>query len=414
MRSTSSAIVVNDRIPRDEGLPQLRRLLDPREMAPVLECALPPTASVSRVRVLYLRYKPATRLVVRYAVTVGEAVYDATALAEPAADLAGWAVDPGHVALARKVNGRTPAVRALSYDDELGALIQWLPLDLTLPALAEEPAELRDLLRTAGVEIAPNGDGSTLLAYKARRRAVLRLDGHVVKIYAGAADFENAVVGLSASAQVPGLAAPQGEAVLPDVRLTCQTMLAGTPPQGHHAAAEAAGSALATWHRAPPDGLHSFPPDRQLAAAASSANSTAAVAPELRERLQRLIRELERAAPDAADPVAAHGDFHANQVLELEGGLAVIDFDEICAAPAALDFSSYVAHLVNGGAGELDAAATALDDLVTGYGSRPAGLSWYVATSIVRRAPFPFRFMDERWPERTEQMVADAEAALAL
>ena len=28
--------------------------------------------------------------------------------------------------------------------------------------------------------------------------------------------------------------------------------------------------------------------------------------------------------------------------------LAVIDFDEMCAAAAALDLSSYVAHLVNG------------------------------------------------------------------
>src|SRR3990172_7832754 len=116
MRSTSSppgAIVVNDRIPRDEGLPQLRRLLDPGEMTPVLERTLPPTASVSSIRIVYLRYKPATRLVVRYAVTVSDGSYDATALAEPGADLAGWAVDPGYVALARKVAGRTPALRPL-------------------------------------------------------------------------------------------------------------------------------------------------------------------------------------------------------------------------------------------------------------------------------------------------------------
>jgi hypothetical protein len=164
-------------------------------------------------------------------------------------------------------------------------------------------------------------------------------------------------------------------------------------------------------HRTPPDGLRPFPPERQLAAAAASARSASVVVPELAGRLQKLMHELELAMPDVGELHAAHGDFHANQVLELAGGMAAIDFDEIC---AALDFSSYVAHLVDGGPAELAAASGALDDLVAGYGSRPTALSWYVATSIVRRAPFPFRFMAENWPVRIEQMVTDAEEALRL
>jgi Phosphotransferase enzyme family len=405
---------VVDRVPADEGLPQLRRLLDPDAMRSVLARSLPPRSSVSEVRIRYLRYKPATRLVVRYGVTLGDGAYDATALAEPSADLAGWARDRRHLALARKVDGRAPALTPLAYDTELGALIQWLPLDLTMPGLAEEPAELRSLLQAAGVEIAASSDGPETLAYKARRRAVLRLDDHVVKIYAGTADFENALVGLEASGRLRELVVPASEGVLPALQLTCQTLLAGKTPRGHHGAARAAGSALALLHRAPFEGLRSFPPEGQLAAAASSARSAAAVAPEVASRLEKLMRELELALPDGSELVATHGDFHANQVLELDGGLAVIDFDEVCAAPAALDFSSYVAHLVNGAPGELEAAAVALDDLVAGYGTRPAGLLWYVATSIVRRVPFPFRFMDEDWPARVEQMVADAEEALRL
>ena len=90
----------------------------------------------------------------------------------------------------------------------------------------------------------------------------------------------------------------------------------------------------------------------------------------------------------------------------------MIDFDEMCAAPAALDFSSYVAHLVNGDLDDLDAAARALGGLVEGYGSRPRGASWYVATSILRRSPFPFRFMQPQWPSSIERMVAAAEEAL--
>jgi hypothetical protein len=410
----SGRAAVGGRVPHDQGLPQLRRLLDVEAMASVLDRSLRPGERVSDVRVLYLRYKPGTRLVVRYGVTIGDGRYDATALAEPAADLAGWATDPEHVALARKVDGRAPALAALSYDEEVGALIQWLPLDLTLPVIAEAPGTLRALLRTAGVELAGDGDAPTFLAYKARRRAVLRLDGHVVKVYAGAADFENAVVGLEASRLLAALDVPRSEAVLPEHRLTCQTLLAGRPPTGHHAAARAAGSALAVLHGAPRDGLRPFPPDRQLAAAASSARSAAAVAPELAPRLERLVDELAAAKPDGAELVTAHGDFHANQVLDRNGGLAVIDFDEICAAPAGLDFSSYVAHLLSGMRGELAAAAGALDDLVEGYGARPEALGWYVSTSILRRSPFPFRFLDEDWPNRIEQMVVDAEEALAL
>lgn len=400
-----------DPIPQDEGLPQLRRLLDPGGMALVLARSLPPDASVGDARILYLRYKPATRLVVRYRVLLGDAAYDATALAEPSADLAGWATDPEHLALARKVDGRAPARMPLVYDNELGALIQWLPLDLALPALAEEPAELRKVLRTAGVDIAAGDEEPGILAYKARRRAVLQIDGHVVKVYAGTGDFENAVVGLEASNRLSELVAPREEAVLRQLQLTCQTLLAGRPPRGPHAAARAAGAALVALHEGACRELRPFPPERQLAAAASSARSAAAVAPELGDRLDRMLHALELSIPDAK-LVPAHGDFHANQVLELDGAMAVIDFDEICAAPAALDFSSYAAHLVNGGSRELEAARGALDDLVAGYGSRPSGLSWYVATSILRRAPFPFRFLEKDWPARIEQMVADAEEAL--
>jgi hypothetical protein len=407
-----SAVI--DRIPRDEGLPQLQPLLDPGAMAAVLARALPSDSTISNVRIVYLRYKPATRLVVRYAVSLGDGDHDATAFAEPASDLAGLAVAPAHLALARKVDGRAPASTPLVYDAELGALIQWLPLDLTMPALAERPSELHRLIRLAGVDIGANGETPALLAYKARRRAVLRTHGHVVKIYAGASDFENAVVGLNGSARLTEVVVPTAEAVLPELQLTCQTLLSGAPPREQHAAARTAGAVLAAAHRASLDGLRPFPPAGQLASARSSAGSAAAVAPELTTRLARLLRELELTTPEISESVSAHGDFHANQVLERDDGLALIDFDEVCAAPAALDFSSYVAHLVNGSVGELEAASEALEDLVAGYGARPVGLAWYVATSIIRRAPFPFRFMQDDWPERIEQMVTDAESALRL
>ena len=53
-----------------------------------------------------------------------------------------------------------------------------------------------------------------MLAYKPGRRAVLRLDGHVVKIYAGDGEFAGAVIGLEASSRLGALAdpAPRGRA----------------------------------------------------------------------------------------------------------------------------------------------------------------------------------------------------------
>jgi Ser/Thr protein kinase RdoA (MazF antagonist) len=187
--------------------------------------------------------------------------------------------------------------------------------------------------------------------------------------------------------------------------------LQGQPPDDRKAA-RAAGAELFTLHASDANGLRRFTPEDQLIAAAASAGSVTAVLPELEGRLQALLRTLEETMPDAGPLLPAHGDFHANQLLDLDRGLAVIDFDEMCAAPAALDFSSYVAHLVKGGAEDMETAAHALGGLVQGYGSRPRGTSWYVATSILRRSPFPFRFMEPNWPSSIERMVGAAEEAL--
>ena len=53
-----------------------------------------------------------------------------------------------------------------------------------------------------------------------------------------------------------------------------------------------------------------------------------------------------------------------------------------------------------------------LDALTAGYGARPEALSWYVSASLLRRAERPFRVLEEDWPARVEDLVADAEAAL--
>ena len=413
IRSAEAEIVTTDRTapPPDGALPQMPRLLDVEEMAAVFRRSLGEGASLPEVRVRYLRYKPRKDLVVHYDVTIDGARHDAVAIIAARHDLARWASEPTYVQLAELVDGRAPAPQPLSYDPELNAMIQWLPLDISLPALAQEPGQLRMRLQAAGVSIAASGEGARMLAYKPRRRAVLALDGHVVKIYAGEREFGQAVTGLDASTGLGRLRVPAREAVVPELQLTCQSLLIGRRPDDRKAAG-AAGAELFTLHASDAIRLRGFTVEDQLLAAAASVSSVTAVVPELEPRLQALLRTLEATMPDAGPLVPAHGDFHANQLLDLDHGLAVIDFDEMCAAPAALDFSSYVAHLVTGDPGDIDVAARALGGLVHGYGSRPRGASWYVATSILRRSPFPFRFLEPQWPSRIERMVASAEEAL--
>jgi thiamine kinase-like enzyme len=109
--------------------------------------------------------------------------------------------------------------------------------------------------------------------------------------------------------------------------------------------------------------------------------------------------------------VLSHGDFHARQMLELEGDYGVIDFDASCRAPAALDLATYISSLVRG-IDDLPAGLAALDVLRASYGRDPAGVPWYLTCVLLRRASIPFRVFRENWPEQVEERVRCAETAL--
>jgi aminoglycoside phosphotransferase (APT) family kinase protein len=137
-----------------------------------------------------------------------------------------------------------------------------------------------------------------------------------------------------------------------------------------------------------------------------------ALLPSLAPRLSYLLERLSRNVPDPGDPLLSHGDFHAGQLLETGGVFAVIDFDSMCVAPAALDIATYVAHTVRGDEGDLDRAGEVLARIIDGYGTTPDALRWYLVTALLRRAPFPFRYLDDQWPERIEAMLDMAEETM--
>jgi ATP-binding cassette, subfamily B, bacterial len=395
----------------DPELPEAGVMLDPDAVAPVLARSFDGDADLD-VGVHYLRYKPRTNLVVQYQVDVNGARHEAIGMIVSGTYLARRAAKPENVTLAREVGDRVAAAAPLMYDAEVGCLVQWYPLDLSLPTLALRPARLRRLLAGAGVAVEVSNEEPERLAYKPRRRAVLRVDSHIVKLYRRETEFQQALAGQRAAATLGSLVTPRFEAALCDQLVTVQSLLPGHAVPGAEVVAVDAGEVLASLHASQPDGLATFGQVEQLEAAAASARLVGTIAHELRPRLDRLLAALAGSTPEGAALVPSHGDFNARQLLVGPSGLALTDFDGFCLAPAALDPATYAAYFVRGRPGDLDAALEALEDLALGYGGRPPHLSWYLTTMILRRAPRPFRYFEEDWRPRVEQMVATAEEAL--
>jgi ABC-type multidrug transport system fused ATPase/permease subunit len=398
-------------LPADRALPQMAQVLDTEVMAEVLARSLGDHADPPDVHVCDLRYRPETELLVHYDVGIGGRRHHATATIART-DLEHRARSSENQALAAMVNGRSPAERPLSFEPSLGALIQWLPLDLSLWALAVPPPQRDQRLRYAGVRTEGRAAEPALLGYRPHSRAVVRRGGYVLRYHASLASFGAAVAGFQAAA-LGSVPAPGFAGSVPELLVTVQRHVPGPGLDSPAAAAVEAGATLAHLHAGPPSAVRDFPPAEQLHTAAASAELVARIAPALRPRLDDLVDRLESAAPEGLDHVPAHGDFDARRLRDGDGRLLITDFDSMCSAPAALDVASYAADVVRGEAADLDAARGVLALLLEGYGERPEELSWYLATAILRRSPYPFRRQEEHWPERIEAMVTAAEGVCA-
>ena len=279
-------------VPLDDALPAMPRMLDVDAMAPVLERSLGGAHSIDSVTIRYLRYKQGRSLLVRYEVGVAGATHGVVALAEPEAKLAQRAERPANVELAAKAADRTPARAPLAYEDDPGILVQWTPVDLALPAMAEPPQRLRQILEDAGVRTRVQGELPQLVHFKPNRRAVLRYGDHFVKIYADDRAYERAVAGMLAANALP-MRSARCEAAIPELRLTAQSFVEGAPPAGPVEAAPAAGAFLAMLHGTPNDTVRVTPPSHRLESATASVRLLASIAPQLEQRLEALLRRLE-------------------------------------------------------------------------------------------------------------------------
>jgi hypothetical protein len=303
---------------------------------------------------------------------------------------------PQYAERAQRVTGRAP-----TYEDGLDTLVTWLPFDPRLPALGEE------LARRFGVAGEPK-----LIGYKPRGRAVIRLDGLILKAYGRERQFEAALAGLKASQDGPLPTAAFAGAV-PELRLTAQERIEGRTVQQAADVAAEAGAMAAALQRADLAPAIAYPPERVLDAAVRKAELVETVLPQLGARLDSLVRRLGEALPAGLPQLPAHGDFHVDQLLVRDDDIAVVDFDQLCVAAPALDLATYAADVVRGRPGDLEKVQAVLERLLAGYGSRPDALEWHLAAAVLARAAHPFQRQVPGWSERVEATVAVAEASLA-
>jgi hypothetical protein len=401
--------------PSDRAVPQLHDLLHRDAMASVLERSLRGGATVDDLKLTLIDYRPGSGATVAYDVTVGDERH--TAVANAGSVLCSEAVRTDTRRAIARALGRadSPIARPLTYDVGLGALVQWYPLDLAMPVLARPVPELMRQVSRAGIPVDPDAGPIRTLLYRPGQRAVVRAGDVVLKAYAEDASFRAGLSGLRVAGGLEFGRGPQLHGALADLRLTVQAAIDGDPvPRARaHDVAPTAGAMLRVLHEAEVAGLETAAPRAMLEDAARGAALAASIAPNLARRVRHLLARLEEHAPDTGTLVTSHGDFNISQFLDLDGALAILDFDEACLAPAALDVASYAANLVSGRSGDLERADAALDALLGGYGERPGDVDWYLAALLLRRAPSPFRLHKKRWPQRLESMVAAAEEVFA-
>ncbi|HET7195177.1 MAG TPA: hypothetical protein VFI99_09320 [Nocardioides sp.] len=387
--------------PDDPALPSLSRLLDPAAMAPLLGSLLRDD-QVPDVRVRSVRYKPRNNVVVQYDVGIGSGWHTAVAFARAGARLHRKRKQADNRKRAQLALDRTPARKALGYLGEVDALVQWLPLDIRLQILADRPKRIAERLNNKGIATGP--EKPELLRYWPRRRAVVKYGAHILKVYRDQLDFEEARRALRLAGQLELVQVPAYEGSFTARQTTVQQWVPGHTPSLWPGSSESAGEVLAALHEDAHLDLPTMTTRKLLSKATGRADFVAHLLPDLQFEVDALLADLRLTSPQLTR-VTSHGNFHAGQLHAGPTGLVILDVDRMCRAAPAYDIASYASHVVFGRPGDRQVLEATLDSLVKGYGGSPAGLEWYLATCLLRRAAVPFRFQDEHWPEASTALV---------
>jgi hypothetical protein len=146
------------------------------------------------------------------------------------------------------------------------------------------------------------------------------------------------------------------------------------------------------------------------------------VLPSERDRVQRLLDELEGAGQGTEEPRAVvHGDLHEAQVLVRDDGSisGLIDLDDAGYGHPADDAANLVAHLLSFGLGRTAPVRRRIEAVVGAVLRRaaehtePVDLDRRVAAGLIAMATGPFRAHQPGWRQATSARLALAEQRLA-
>jgi aminoglycoside phosphotransferase (APT) family kinase protein len=179
------------------------------------------------------------------------------------------------------------------------------------------------------------------------------------------------------------------------------------------------GAAVAALHTTPIEGLPGRGVRDCLDGLGKAVRTLELVLPRTVPQASRIAAALERCAP--AEPIApatVHGDLHMKNILVGPAGIGLIDFDDLCLAPAAMELGSFVAALVGRDVlqGEHRIPEDSITALLRGYrdgaGRRVSwrDLWWYAAAALIHERVY--RCITKLKPgrlERVDELLALAE-----
>lgn len=402
---------------RDPALPGLSTLLDHEAFSTALSRLLP--NSIEDVRPTYVRYKPGMSCLVLYRVTT-----------------AGQTV--GVYAKAHRADDRAKFTKAIDRGSDLlehHIVVSLFPHDTKLRSLSRlGSAALRSRLLRRVLSRTPDlwsGDVQQL-QYKPERRYVARLDVDeqpvaALKFFTTAA-YEAARIGARAFESRSSLRVAKLIGTSNRHRILAYEWLPGSLLSQRLTGDEFStddpgrtGVALAELHGQSTEGLPRLSHDLESRRLRQVAESVGCVCPWLAEKADELASRIATEIHDLDDvSMPVHGDFYAKQVLLLDDGIAVLDFDESSLGDPATDFGNFIAHLerdVLRGRITRDRAAATSEALVQGYAgvaSLPSDerIRLYAARCLFALVPHPFRVREPNWPHSTKVLLERTEDIL--
>jgi len=422
--------------PPDRALPGLWSLLDEPTMATLIENRLGASSEgsirIRSCRPRYVRYKPGTSCLLQYDLTLrhgdGQPRTMSAHIKLFEDDRAAHQASGQRMARLRERAERLePGLARDAYLPEINGLLQLFPVDYDLRYLSRAANQkamtgvFRKQLK-ADRTLAVTGEPEAI-RYKPERKVLLRyeLENAPVVVLYGKIHSAERVGSVPANTQTligAGVQTPPALVTIPKHNFVAH---AGFP--GVQLAGMRGSEAYEAWMSPLAASLRHFQSvdipglkDHRLADEASLIRRTsdwlAVVAPHLSARLRRIGDEIATRFLNMDDQQqTGHGDFYDDQALVSDGGLTIIDLDELRSAHPLLDAGNMLAHLTSGedvgAAREAFLAETLRHMRYTG-----ADLAVFEASALLRLAPGPFRHLEPDWPDGIDRILSLVELRL--